>query len=193
METGQAESRTAETISSQGRIRHLKTAQTTRQNMNQTETVQTAVRRQARPSRYTDTAPKNVGKVAAPRRREQENDLKMQSLKSILIVLVVILIAALIYEVVLGHGTRMTGSERMAEQEKAKQEMLLETESEAAETDGENAGKAAGGAADEENAGKAADGAADEENAGKAAEGAADGESAGESTEGTSGGEAVTE
>lgn len=53
------------------------------------------------------------------RRREQENAQKMKILVGILGVLVLLLIAAIIYEIVLGHGVRETGRERMARQEQA--------------------------------------------------------------------------
>lgn len=51
------------------------------------------------------------------RKREQENLRKMQALGGILAVLIVLLLAAILYEVVLGHGTKETGNERMARRE----------------------------------------------------------------------------
>ncbi len=51
------------------------------------------------------------------RRREQENEAKMKVLWGVLGILTVLLVIALIYEIVLGHGTKQTGAERMAEQE----------------------------------------------------------------------------
>lgn len=51
------------------------------------------------------------------RRREQENAQKMRILFAILGVLVVLLIAAFIYEVALGHGIKETGGERMTRAE----------------------------------------------------------------------------
>lgn len=67
------------------------------------------------------------------RRREQENESKMQTLRMILGVLIVLLLAAIFYEIILGHGTKLTGGERMAAEQQKKQEMLaqqLEQESE---------------------------------------------------------------
>lgn len=55
------------------------------------------------------------------RRREQENARKMQVLIVALGVLTVLLIAAIIYEIVLGYGTKETGRERMAAREKNSQ------------------------------------------------------------------------
>lgn len=81
-----------------------------------------------RPSRYTDTAPVRPANPAAKRYREQENDRKMKLLKRILAVLVAVLITALVYEVILGHGTKQTGAQRMAQQEQQKQQMLQESE-----------------------------------------------------------------
>lgn len=82
-----------------------------------------------RESRYTGTtwavSEKNT---STKRRREMEDERKMQSLKLSLGVLIVVLIATIFYEVILGHGTKMTGSERMAEQERQRQEMLMQTE-----------------------------------------------------------------
>ena len=60
------------------------------------------------------------------RRREQENEAKMRSLWSVLGVLVVLLVAAIIYEIVLGHGIRQTGSERMAQKKQEKIENVIE-------------------------------------------------------------------
>ncbi len=54
------------------------------------------------------------------RKREQENLMKMQALGVALAVLIVLLIGALIYEVVLGHGTKQTGQERMEALREAK-------------------------------------------------------------------------
>lgn len=51
------------------------------------------------------------------RRREQENTQKIRILSVILGILVVILIAAMIYEIGLGHGLAETGSERMTRTE----------------------------------------------------------------------------
>ncbi len=65
-------------------------------------------------------SPERAGKKPAGssiRRREQENTQKIQILCVVLGVLTVMLIAALIYEVALGHGAVTTGNERMAQQE----------------------------------------------------------------------------
>lgn len=50
------------------------------------------------------------------RRRDQENTFKIQILTMLLGVLIVLLIAAVIYEVILGNGTKQTGNERMSGQ-----------------------------------------------------------------------------
>lgn len=62
--------------------------------------------------------------VPGKRRREQENEAKLRVLKGILGVLIVILIAAIIWQIVLGHGIKQTGAERIAQQQKEKQEAL---------------------------------------------------------------------
>lgn len=51
------------------------------------------------------------------RRREEETEAKMRLLWGILGILVVILIAAIIYEFVLGYGMKETGAQRMGELE----------------------------------------------------------------------------
>lgn len=51
------------------------------------------------------------------RRREQENTQKIQILSVILGILVVLLIVAIIYEIILGHGLAETGNTRMAKSE----------------------------------------------------------------------------
>lgn len=56
------------------------------------------------------------------RRREQENWQKMKILLVILGVLVACLIAAIVYEIVLGYGTRETGGQRMAQTQELEQE-----------------------------------------------------------------------
>lgn len=79
------------------------------------------------------------GQLAAgstKRRREQENEQKIQLLSIILGVLVVLLVAAIIYEVVLGHGTKATGNERMAQQARTEQsEIVIQNETQQPETD----------------------------------------------------------
>lgn len=88
----------------------------------------TQAKRPGGPSRYTDRWLESSGIPTGKRRREQEIEQKMNGLKRILGVLVLILIAAMIYEVVLGHGTKMTGSQRMAQQEQMKQQSMTESE-----------------------------------------------------------------
>ena len=63
--------------------------------------------------------------LAAKRRREQENEKKMRSLWCVFGFLCIALIAAIFYEVILGHGIKETGAERMEEQ---KQEFVVDTE-----------------------------------------------------------------
>lgn len=60
------------------------------------------------------------------RRREQENELKMQILAGVLVILIIVLAAAIIYEIVLGHGTKATGSERMAEKARLEQPVVIQ-------------------------------------------------------------------
>lgn len=48
------------------------------------------------------------------RRKEQENAWKMQMLFWVLGALIVLLVAVIIYEIILGHGLKQTGKERMA-------------------------------------------------------------------------------
>lgn len=55
--------------------------------------------------------------VLQERRPDHDNERKLRFLSGVLMVLIVILIAAFIYEIVLGNGTKKTGKERMAEQE----------------------------------------------------------------------------
>lgn len=103
------------------------------------QTYQTAKEQPARPvrsSRYTGkTWAVSEKNTTTKRRREQENELKMQSLKMVLGVLIVVLAAAIFYEIILGHGTKMTGSERMAEQQRQKQELMMQSEEAASEAE----------------------------------------------------------
>ncbi len=62
------------------------------------------------------------------RQREQENILKMRTLGIILGILILLLTAALIYEVALGHGTKKTRNERIAEQQRIERRMSPESE-----------------------------------------------------------------
>lgn len=64
------------------------------------------------------------------RRREQENEQKMRQLRRILVLLVALLFAAIFHEIILGHGTKMTGQERMAAQQQKKQDVILVQEPE---------------------------------------------------------------
>lgn len=88
------------------------------------------LRQWGKPSRYMDTAPAASPNPAAKRYRELENDRRMKLLKRILAVLLLVLLIALIYEVILGHGTKQTGAQRMAQQEQQKQQTMQERESE---------------------------------------------------------------
>lgn len=63
--------------------------------------------------------------TAAKRRREQESEMKMRFLWVALSLLSIALVAAIFYEIILGHGIKETGAERMEEQ---KQELLTDTE-----------------------------------------------------------------
>lgn len=72
--------------------------------------------------RQRGTEPEQADVPKKKRHREMETEARMRVLWSILGVLVAILIAAIIYEVVLGYGTKETGAERM---EKMRQEKLL--------------------------------------------------------------------
>lgn len=62
--------------------------------------------------------------TGSARKREQENARKMQVLMIAMGVLIVLLVAAIIYEVVLGHGTKQTGAERMAQQKEIQRQEM---------------------------------------------------------------------
>ena len=82
-----------------------------------------------------NTAPKSrrlTELLKGKRKREQENILKMRTLGIILGVLILLLVAALIYEVALGHGTKKTRNERVAEQRRVER-ALQESEEPAKE------------------------------------------------------------
>ncbi|MCC8044646.1 MAG: hypothetical protein LIP12_03990, partial [Clostridiales bacterium] len=65
------------------------------------------------------------------RRRDEETEFKMRVLWILLGILVVLLIIAIVFEVILGYGSRETGSERMgAAAEQTETETLSWTESE---------------------------------------------------------------
>lgn len=53
------------------------------------------------------------------RRRDQDNEQKMRKLRVLLCVLIMLLIAAIFHQVILGHGIQMTGQERMAFREES--------------------------------------------------------------------------
>ena len=55
---------------------------------------------------------------------EQENARKMKVLSIILVILAVLLAFTIVYEVILGNGTRESGSQRMAQQESVQTEDL---------------------------------------------------------------------
>ena len=77
------------------------------------------------------------------RRREQENALKMQVLIVALGVLTVLLVAAIVYEIVLGHGIKETGKERMAAREKSSQSVEVYPSDESGTKDVSEGGGAA--------------------------------------------------
>ncbi|MDY3251103.1 MAG: polysaccharide deacetylase family protein [Candidatus Choladocola sp.] len=84
----------------------------------------------------------NEGKLSdvSRRRRERENETKMQLLMLVLGVLTVLLVAAILYEIVLGHGTKMTGAERMAAADRQKQQtenIIVENENDTKEEEGD--------------------------------------------------------
>lgn len=59
------------------------------------------------------------------RRRDQENEQKMRQLRIVLGILVLLLTAAIFHEIILGHGTKMTGQERMAVEQQKKQDVII--------------------------------------------------------------------
>lgn len=59
------------------------------------------------------------------RRRDQENEQKMRQLRIVLGILVLLLTAAIFHEIILGHGTKMTGQERMAAEQQKKQDVII--------------------------------------------------------------------
>lgn len=59
------------------------------------------------------------------RRRDQENEQKMRQLRIVLGILVLLLTAAIFHEIILGHGTKMTGQERMAAEQQKKQNVII--------------------------------------------------------------------
>lgn len=92
------------------------------------------------------------------RRREQENEAKIQTLRIVLGVLIVALLAAIFYEIILGHGTKLTGGERMAAQKQTKQELITdqleqESETETQQESEQGNGQDASGADQEEQSG----------------------------------------
>ena len=104
--------------------------------------------------------------TGSERHREQKNALKMQVLIVVLGVLVVLLAAAIIYEIVLGHGIKETGQERMANKKESNQ--IIEIyQSEAGLSDGEGEDVPAGSAEVE---GKKAEGQSGEEKSGEGKE-----------------------
>ncbi len=91
--------------------------------------------------------------------KEEETKSRMRVLWTILIVLVLALIAAIVYEIVLGNGMQQTGSERMEEMgpeserngEATEREMLIQLQDGAGEeTDLQTETDAAAGAQTEE-------------------------------------------
>ena len=85
--------------------------------------------REQRPGRQSVQRPQQPAEqkkmIAAKRRREQENERKIRALWVVFGFLCVALTAAIFYEIILGHGIKETGAERMEEQ---KQELVADTE-----------------------------------------------------------------
>ncbi|MCD8347094.1 MAG: hypothetical protein LUD16_03895 [Lachnospiraceae bacterium] len=70
--------------------------------------------RRSRRAQPIGTVPKeHLAASSGRRRRDEETDAKMRLLWGALLALIVILIAAIFYEIVLGYGSLETGSERM--------------------------------------------------------------------------------
>lgn len=83
------------------------------QSTRQTQERRTA---QGETPRQTQKAPaKRYTHVLQEKKPDYDNERKVRFLSGVLSVLIVILIAAIIYEIVLGNGTKKTGKERMAE------------------------------------------------------------------------------
>ena len=92
--------------------------------------------RTVRPMPADRTRRPGASRMPQDRRREQENGLKIQILTIILGVLIVLLVIAIIYEVILGNGTKLTGNERMAQE--AQSEQIIEVgQTEAPSPEGE--------------------------------------------------------
>ncbi|MCD7736019.1 MAG: hypothetical protein LUI07_03495 [Lachnospiraceae bacterium] len=69
--------------------------------------------------------------LSGRRRRDEETDAKMRMLWGILCILIAVLVLAIVYEVVLGNGTKETGSQRMnagGQETAAGQNVAAETE-----------------------------------------------------------------
>ena len=77
------------------------------------------------PEQRMQQSEQNKIAVTAKRRRQQENDIKMHFLWMIFGLLAIALAAAIFYEIILGHGIKETGAERMEEQQ---QELMIDTE-----------------------------------------------------------------
>lgn len=86
---------------------HQQTQERKAQKETLRQTQQHTVQRDVPKKRYT-----HVLRESKP---DYDNEKKVRFLSGVLLVLSVILIAAIIYEVVLGNGTKKTGRERMAE------------------------------------------------------------------------------
>ena len=107
-----------------------------------------------KPGQPKQAAPENAS-VSGKRKREQENERKMQILGGILGILIVLLIAALIYEVGLGHGTKKTRNEQVAAQQESERRATQKAEKRAKELARQQeaaAKKAEGNSADGESA-----------------------------------------
>ncbi|MCD8074091.1 MAG: hypothetical protein LUF27_03480 [Lachnospiraceae bacterium] len=89
--------------------------------------------RRSRRAQPIGTVPKeHLSEPSGRRRRDEETDAKMRLLWGVLFVLIVVLVAAMIYEVVLEYGSLETGSERMGTNVQ-ETELLSDTEEAAAE------------------------------------------------------------
>ncbi|MCD7814135.1 MAG: hypothetical protein LUH20_08855 [Lachnospiraceae bacterium] len=89
--------------------------------------------RRSRRAQPIGTVPKeHLSEPSGRRRRDEETDAKMRLLWGVLFVLIVVLVAAMIYEVVLGYGSLETGSERMGTNAQ-ETELLSDTEETATE------------------------------------------------------------
>lgn len=116
--TGQYESSAKETDASRRRERTMEKERSQRMQKKAGQSGDLQERRTGSAAEDTAYRPKVAGK----RHREQENEAKLRMLWIAFGVLVVLLVAAIVHEIVLGHGIRETGGERM---EQKRQEKML--------------------------------------------------------------------